>query len=48
MPLSRISHADIAREVVEHGIVASISGTTVWRWLNADAIKPGGFGDVVD
>jgi len=40
MPLSRISHTDIARQVVENGIVASISGTTVWRWLNADAIKP--------
>ena len=40
LPLSRISQADIAREVVENGIVASISGATVWRWLNADAIKP--------
>jgi hypothetical protein len=40
LPFSRISHADIAREVVENGIVASISGATVWRWLNADAIKP--------
>lgn len=40
LPLSRISHADIAREAVETGIVASISGATVWRWLNADAIKP--------
>jgi hypothetical protein len=40
LPLSRISHSDIAREVVENGIVASISGATVWRWLNADAIKP--------
>lgn len=40
LPLSRISHADIAREVVENGIAASISGATVWRWLNADAIKP--------
>lgn len=40
LPLSRISHADIAREAVENGIVASISGATVWRWLNADAIKP--------
>jgi hypothetical protein len=40
IPLSRISHADIAREVVDNGIVASISGATVWRWLNADAIKP--------
>lgn len=25
---------------MEHGIVASISGITIWRWLNADAIKP--------
>jgi hypothetical protein len=40
LPLSRFSHADIAREAMEEGIVASISGTTVWRWLNADAIKP--------
>jgi hypothetical protein len=40
LPFSRISHADIAREAVVNGIVASISGATVWRWLNADAIKP--------
>jgi len=40
LPLSRISHADIAREVVDNGIVESISGATIWRWLNADAIKP--------
>ena len=40
MPLSRISHADIAREVINNGIIASISGATIWRWLNADAIKP--------
>ncbi len=40
LPLSRISHADIAREVINNGIVASISGATIWRWLNADAIKP--------
>ena len=40
MPLSRFSCADIAREAVQRGIVASISGRTVWRWLDADAIKP--------
>lgn len=40
LPLSRLSCSDIAREAVENGIVASISGTTVWRWLSADAIKP--------
>jgi hypothetical protein len=26
--------------VIERGIAASISGMTVWRWLNEDAIKP--------
>lgn len=40
IPLSRLSNADIAREAVNKGIVASISGTTVWRWLTNDAIKP--------
>jgi len=34
LPLSRLSHADIAREAVRNGIVASISGATVWRWLS--------------
>lgn len=40
LPLSRLSCADVAREAVERGIVASISGATVWRWLSADAIRP--------
>ena len=40
LPLSRLSCADVAREAVARGIVASISGATVWRWLSADAIKP--------
>lgn len=40
LPFSRLSHADIAQQAVNSGIVASISGTTVWRWLSADAIKP--------
>ncbi|HNT34492.1 MAG TPA: IS630 family transposase [bacterium] len=40
LPFSRFSHADIAREAMERGITASISGATVWRWLSADAIKP--------
>jgi len=38
--LSRLSYAEIAREAVERGLVATISGATVWRWLSADAIKP--------
>lgn len=40
LPFSRLSSRDVAREVVQRCIVASISNTTVWRWLNADAIKP--------
>lgn len=39
-PLARWQCPDLARVAVEQGIVASISGTTVWRWLSADAIKP--------
>jgi len=40
LPFSRFSCEDIAREAVRRGIVASISGRTVWRWLDADAIRP--------
>ena len=40
IPLSRFSCADIAREAIQRGIVACISGATVRRWLNEDAIKP--------
>ena len=40
VPFSRLSHHDIASEAVRRGIVASISGATVWRWLSADAIRP--------
>jgi hypothetical protein len=39
-PLSRLSAAEIARQVMAQGIVAQISGTTIWRWLTADAIRP--------
>jgi hypothetical protein len=40
VPLSRWSSAELAREAVERGIVAEISGATVWRWLSEDAIRP--------
>jgi hypothetical protein len=40
LPLSRLSCDDIARQARQCGLVASISGTTVWRWLSADAIRP--------
>jgi enamine deaminase RidA (YjgF/YER057c/UK114 family) len=38
--LSRFTAAELAHLVVERTLVTSISGTTVWRWLDADAIKP--------
>ena len=40
VPLSRYCSSEIAREAVKRGIVAEISGTTVWRWLAEDAIRP--------
>lgn len=40
VPLSRLSCADLAREVCRSGIVATISGKTIWRWLHEDAIRP--------
>ena len=40
IPLSRLHVPDIATEVRTRGIVADISGTTIWRWLSEDAIKP--------
>jgi hypothetical protein len=40
VPLSRYSSSEVAREAVRRGIVAEISGTTVWRWLSEDAIRP--------
>ena len=40
LPLSRLSCADIVREAQQCGIVARLSGTTVWRWLHEDAIRP--------
>lgn len=39
-PLSRFTAREIAQLAIERGIAASISGTTVWRWLDDDAIKP--------
>lgn len=40
IPLSRYSTRDLAQVVVDRGITASISGTTIWRWLARDAIRP--------
>ena len=32
--------AEIRREVLAEGIVAEISGATLWRWLSRDALRP--------
>jgi hypothetical protein len=40
VPLARWSLVDLHREVLARGLVATISGTTLWRWLDADAIRP--------
>lgn len=40
LPLSRWSCADLATEAVARGITSAVSGSTVRRWLAADAIKP--------
>jgi hypothetical protein len=40
LPLSRLQIPDIRAEIVRRGLVASISDTTIWRWLDEDAIKP--------
>jgi hypothetical protein len=38
--LARWSISDLQREAVARGLVATIGGTTLWRWLDADAIRP--------
>ncbi len=40
LPLSRFSRAELRRHVLAAGLVAEISGMTIWRWLRADAIRP--------
>ena len=40
VPLSRFSMPEIRAEVLHRGIVAEVSGSTIWRWLHEDAIRP--------
>lgn len=40
LPVSRFSRAELRRHVLAAGLVAEISGMTIWRWLRADAIRP--------
>jgi len=40
VPLARFTIPELQREVLARGIVAQISGVTLWRWLSADALQP--------
>ena len=40
LPLSRWSLDDLARTARTSGIAATVSKTTLWRWLHHDAIRP--------
>lgn len=40
IPLSRWSSHELATEATRRGVAASLSASSVRRWLNADAIKP--------
>jgi hypothetical protein len=40
LPLSRLSVEDIRQHVISQGLVANISGATLWRWLSSDALRP--------
>ena len=40
VPFSRLSVADLREAAIARGLVAEISGTTIWRWLAEDAIRP--------
>jgi hypothetical protein len=39
-PLSRWSVAELGSHIRAGGLTASLSDTTIWRWLNEDAIRP--------
>jgi hypothetical protein len=40
VPLSRWSLDELTRHVCQSGLVAQLGQTTLWRWLNEDAIRP--------
>src|SRR3954452_21426735 len=40
LPLSRLSIKEIRQHVISQGLVAEISGATLWRWLSGDALCP--------
>jgi len=38
--MSRFSVEEIRQHVISQGLVAEISGATLWRWLSSDALRP--------
>lgn len=40
VPLARWSYAEIAQRLVTLGVVVVIATSTIWRWLQAERIKP--------
>jgi hypothetical protein len=40
LPLSRLSIEEIRQYVMAQGLIAEISGATLWRWLSSDALRP--------
>ncbi len=40
LPLWRLSIEEIRQHVIAQGLVAEISGATLWRWLSSDALRP--------
>ncbi len=39
LPLSRWSTSDLVQQVQHSGLVAFVSGSTLWRWLHEEAIR---------
>jgi transposase len=40
VPLGRWSLAELREEVITTGLVSDVSVSTLWRWLDEDALKP--------
>jgi len=40
VPLARWTVSELRREAIQSGIMAEVSGSTLWRWLSDDAIRP--------
>ncbi len=40
MPLSRWSTSELSDHVRRSGLAATVSNSTIWRWLSEDAIRP--------